>query len=206
LAHPDRAPWPAIAERAAEQSARLEELLQQLLLLARADEQKLTAQQQTVDVTALLNDVVASTPALHVDVDVDAAQGILTVGSRDQLQRLFGNVLDNAMRYATSRVHITATVTEGLVNIEIADDGPGIPDADRERVFDRFVRLDSSRERGAASTGSTGLGLAIAREIANAHHGRITVEDGGTAGGTRVRVSLPLAAATREQSLSAPPP
>jgi signal transduction histidine kinase len=71
-------------------------------------------------------------------------------------------------------VRVTATVTEQRFVIEVADDGPGIPVADRDRIFDRFVRLDSSRDRGS---GTTGLGLAIAREIADAHHGGITIAD-----------------------------
>jgi signal transduction histidine kinase len=75
-----------------------------------------------------------------------------------------------------------------VARIQIDDDGPGIPAADRSRVFDRFVRLDISRERGS---GTTGLGLAIAREIALAHHGEIILlEQPG--GGTRAMVTLPL--------------
>jgi signal transduction histidine kinase len=117
------------------------------------------------------------------------APGVDTVGNPDHLQRLFRNILENAVRYARRRVLITATTAADEIRIEIDDDGPGIPAADRGRVFDRFVRLDSSRER---STGTTGLGLAIAREIALAHHGRIDIADSPFAG-ARVIVSLPLA-------------
>ncbi|HEY3713395.1 MAG TPA: HAMP domain-containing sensor histidine kinase [Jatrophihabitantaceae bacterium] len=189
LAHPDRAPWPTIAERAAEQSTRLEGLIQQLLLLAKADEHQLSAEQQRVDVGALLRDVVANTPAHHLDIDLDVAPGVDTVGNPDHLQRLFRNILDNAVRYARRRVLLTATTTADEIRIEIDDDGPGIPAADRDRVFDRFVRLDDSRER---TTGSTGLGLAIAREIVLAHHGYLTIAD-SPAAGARVIVTLPLA-------------
>jgi signal transduction histidine kinase len=190
LAHPDRAPWPVIAERAAQQSIRLEDLIQQLLLLAKADEQQLSAQQRRVDVGVLLRDVATSTQAHHVDLDIDldAAPGATTVGNPDHLQRLFRNIIDNAVRYAHGRVLITATTSADAVRVEVDDDGPGIPATDRERVFDRFVRLDSSRERGS---GTTGLGLAIAREIALAHRGHIGVAQGAT-GGTRMVVTLPL--------------
>jgi len=99
------------------------------------------------------------------------------------------NIIDNAVRYAHRRVHITATTTVDSVQVEIDDDGPGIPPADRQRVFDRFVRLDSSRER---NTGTTGLGLAIAHEIALTHHGHIAIVDNPT-GGARVVVTLPNA-------------
>jgi signal transduction histidine kinase len=189
LAHPDRAPWPTIAERAAQQSTRLEGLIQQLLLLAKADEQQLSAQQQQVDVGALLRDVVADAPAHHLDIDLDTAPGVETVGNPDHLQRLFRNIFDNAVRYAHRRVLITARSIVDGVRVEIDDDGPGIPPADRDRVFNRFVRLDRSRER---STGTTGLGLAIAHEIAVAHHGHIAIADNPT-GGARVVVTLPTA-------------
>jgi signal transduction histidine kinase len=189
LAHPDKAPWPTIAERAAQQSTRLEGLIQQLLLLAKADERELSAQQQRVDVGALLHDVVNNTPTHHLDIDLDTAPGVDTVGNPDHLQRLFRNIIDNAIRYAHRRVLITASTTVESVQVDIDDDGRGIPPADRQRVFDRFVRLDSSRER---STGTTGLGLAIAHEIALAHRGRIAIADNPD-DGTRVVVTLPSA-------------
>ncbi|MDP9116278.1 MAG: HAMP domain-containing histidine kinase [Actinomycetota bacterium] len=191
LAHPEIAPWPVIAERAAQQAGRLEDLIQQLLLLAKGDEQELAVQQRPVDLGALLSDVVAATPSpgIDIDIDIDAARGTATVGNPEHLQRLFANIVDNALRHAHTRVLIAATTTADEVRIEIDDDGPGIPTADRERVFDRFVRLDHSRER---STGTAGLGLAIAREIAFAHSGHIAI-GGSSAGGTRMIVTLPLA-------------
>jgi signal transduction histidine kinase len=192
LAHPDRAPWPVIAERATQQCVRLEDLIEQLLLLAKADEQQLSAQHQRVDVGALLQDFAANIPAHHLAFDLDTALGVATLGDADHLRRLFRNILDNAVRYAHSRVLITATTTADGVRVEIDDDGPGIPAADRERVFDRFVRLDPSRERGS---GTTGLGLAIAHEIALAHHGHIAIAD-NPAGGTRIIVTLPSASSS----------
>jgi signal transduction histidine kinase len=189
LAHPDMAPWPVIAERAAQQAERLEELIQQLLLLAKADERQLAVHQQLVDLSAVLRHVVANTPAGHLDIAVEAADGMATVGNPEHLQRLFRNIVDNAVRYARSSVLITAETTADGVRVEIDDDGPGIPSADRERVFDRFVRLDNSRER---SSSTAGLGLAIAREIAVAHRGHVVVVAGAT-GGTRMIVTLPLA-------------
>lgn len=190
LAHPDRAPWPAIADRAAQQSGRLEDLIQQLLMLAKADERLLTEHHQPVDLGSLLDGIRADTPACPVDLDL--APDLRTVGNPSHLERLFRNIADNAARYARSRITITATTTADTVRVEVDDDGPGIPGADRERVFDRFVRLDRSRERG---TGTAGLGLAIAREIVVAHHGHITITDNPT-GGARVIITLPLAAPT----------
>ena len=96
-------------------------------------------------------------------------------------------MLDNAVRHAETTVHIRTTTTDEQVVTEIADDGPGIPAEDRERVFDRFVRLDGSRDR---ASGTSGLGLAIAREIVTAHRGSISVAD--TEGpGTTVVIRLP---------------
>jgi signal transduction histidine kinase len=188
LAYPDRAPWPVIAERAVQQSARLEALIAQLLLLARADERQLSARREAVDLAAVLSDTVARLPPHQAEIDLRAGANLPATGDAGHLERLFRNIIDNAVRYAASRVVITATADGQVARVQIDDDGPGIPAADRSRVFDRFVRLDSSRERG---TGTTGLGLAIAREIALAHHGEITLTE-RPGGGTRAVVTLPL--------------
>src|SRR5216683_3280033 len=188
LAYPDRALWPVIAERAAAQSARLEELIEQLVLLAKADERQLSARREPVDLTAVLSDTVAHLPVHRAEIYLDAGANLAATGDADHLERLFRNIIDNALRYTASRVVITAAASGYVARIEIDDDGPGVPAADRSRVFDRFVRLDPSRERG---TGTTGLGLAIAREIALAHHGEISLL-GRPGGGTRVVVTLPL--------------
>ena len=188
LAYPDQAPWPVIAERAAAQSARLEALTEQLLLLAKADERQLSARRETVDLAAVLSGTVARLPAHQAAIDLCTGTSLAVTGDPGHLERLFRNIIDNALRYAASRVVIAAEADGLVARIQIDDDGPGIPAADRSRVFDRFVRLDSSRERG---TGSTGLGLSIAREIVLAHHGEICLLE-GPGGGTRVEVTLPL--------------
>jgi signal transduction histidine kinase len=189
LAHPDRAPWPEIAERAAQQSERLEELVQQLLLLAKADERLLAARQSPVDVDALLRDIRTTTPAPRLEVELRSAPGILTTGDPGHLERVFRNLVDNAVRHADRKVLVSAEVVAGSVRVAVEDDGPGIHADQRERVFDRFVRLDSSRDRGK---GTTGLGLAIAREIVVAHGGRVVIEE-SELGGARVVVTLKTA-------------
>jgi signal transduction histidine kinase len=200
LAHPERAPWPAIAERAVRQSVRLEELIQQLLLLAKSDDRQLTARQQPVDLRALLEEIRGTTVAHHLLLDISAPPDATTVGNPEHLSRMFRNVIDNAIRYARHRVSITAETPPDRVRIEIADDGPGVPADQRERVFDRFVRLDASRER---ASGSAGLGLAIAKEIATAHHGSITITDAPD-GGARVVISLPRAGTAEVTDEAAP--
>ena len=186
LAHPDRAPWPQIAGRAVRQSQRLEDLIAELLVLAKADAHQLAARRQPVDLAALLADLAAATPAPGVSIDLSVAPGTATTGNPEDLSRMFRNLLDNAVRYARHRVLVTAAAgPEGIV-VEIADDGPGIPAEERERVFGRFVRLDASREQ---ASGSAGLGLAIAREIAAAHGATIVLTE-APGGGTRAVVTV----------------
>jgi signal transduction histidine kinase len=97
------------------------------------------------------------------------------------------NLLDNASRYARERVVVLVSRPEpGLVRVEVRDDGPGIPEADRERVFERFARIDEARDRGH---GGAGLGLAIARDIAVRHGGRLYAAD--SADGARFVAELP---------------
>jgi signal transduction histidine kinase len=185
LSHPDRAPWPQIARRAVRQSQRLEQLIAELLVLAKADAHQLAARRQPVDLAALLADL-AATPAPGVSIGLSVAPGTATAGNPEDLSRMFRNLLDNAVRYARRRVLITAAARpEGIV-VEIADDGPGIPEDERERVFGRFVRLDASREQ---ASGSAGLGLAIAREIATAHGATIVLTE-APGGGTRAVVTV----------------
>jgi signal transduction histidine kinase len=112
------------------------------------------------------------------------------LGDPEQLERMVRNIVDNAIRHARHRVELFVDDSApDTVRIEIADDGPGIPAEERERVFDRFVRLDASRERGS---GTSGLGLAIAKEIATAHGGTIAIGD-APSGGALVRITLPRA-------------
>ena len=185
LAHPDRAPWPQIAGRAVRQSQRLEQLIAQLLVLAKADAYQLAARRQPVDLAALLADL-AATPAPGISIELSVPPGTTTAGNPEDLSRMFRNLLDNAVRYARRRVLITAPAGPDGVVVEIADDGPGIPASERERVFGRFVRLDASREQ---ASGSAGLGLAIAREIASAHGATIVLTEAAD-GGTRAVVTM----------------
>jgi signal transduction histidine kinase len=141
-----------------------------------------------VNLAAILSEIVARLPAHEAQIELSAGPGITVTGDSGHLERLFRNLIDNALRFAASRVAVTATASGLLARIQIDDDGPGIPAAERNRVFGRFVRLDVSRERGS---GTAGLGLAIAREITLAHRGEITLTE-RPGGGTRAVVTLPL--------------
>lgn len=177
LAHPDQAPWPELATRVVTEAARLQRLVDDLLLHARADDDTLVARPEPVDLRSLAVAAVDAVPS-RIPVAVEAEEGVRVTGDPDQLTRLLRNLLDNAERHATAHVRVRVT-TDGpdTAVVEVADDGPGIPLADRDRVFDRFVRLQTARERGPGTTAGTGLGLSIARDIVTAHGGTIEVTD-----------------------------
>jgi signal transduction histidine kinase len=104
----------------------------------------------------------------------DDAEAAMVPGSRARLIRMVRNLVDNAERHAITDVHIAVSTTDTECVVTVYDDGPGIPVEDRQRVFDRFVRLDDGRDR---DEGGSGLGLAIVAEIARAHGGSVTVGD-----------------------------
>jgi signal transduction histidine kinase len=172
------------------ETERLERLVDDLLVLARADEFQVRLHRVEVDI----DDLIEAERARLRDrgTMVTAAVGAARViGDRSALARVVRNLVDNAARHAAGRVHL-ACGTDGTVDgaawLEVSDDGPGIPAADRERVFDRFVRLDEARAR---EDGGSGLGLAIVRDLVTAHGGRVSVLDGTVLPGARIRVWLP---------------
>ncbi len=170
-----------------EEAHRLDRIIGDLLLLAGADERGLLPRSDDVDLDELvyaeqlrLRDV----GPLQIDVDVEAVR---IRGDRLQLARMLRNLVDNAVRHGDGRIAIRLRPESGGALLEVADDGPGIPIADREQVFARFVRLDTGRDR---TTGGTGLGLAIVAEVVAAHGGRAEVLD-NPGGGALFRVRLP---------------
>ncbi|MEU5695842.1 HAMP domain-containing sensor histidine kinase [Actinosynnema sp. NPDC020468] len=185
LVHADRADWPTTAGRALADVQRLQDLAADLLLLAgngSADPPPVE-----VDLADLVRTQVAEhtgPPAIRCLADGPAP----VLGHPERLDRLLRNLLDNARRHATSAITATVRVSGGWVLLEVADDGPGIPAADRERVFERFTRLDDARTRDA---GGSGLGLAIARDLAARHGGSLRVAD--TEGGAHLVARLPRA-------------
>ncbi|WP_197519648.1 sensor histidine kinase [Pseudonocardia sp. HH130630-07] len=122
-----------------------------------------------------------------VEVRLRVEPGPVVPGSAPQLRRLTANLVDNAVRHATREVEVRLSGNGEAATLDVLDDGAGVPDADRETVFDRFTRLDEARSRDA---GGSGLGLAIAREIAERHGGSLVVVPG--AGRGHLRAVLPL--------------
>lgn len=168
---------------------RMQSLVDDLLLLARADERGLAVTRDDVDLDDLVSvgaERLCREASLHVSTDAAPTR---VTGDPTQLSRMLRNLLDNAARHAVSTVSVSARACDEHAVITVDDDGPGIAPQDRERVFDRFVRLDAGRSR---SSGRAGLGLAIVREIVAAHHGSVAITE-RPGGGTRVTVHLPLA-------------
>jgi signal transduction histidine kinase len=108
-------------------------------------------------------------------------------GDQTALAQVVRNLVDNAARHAEVTMAVTVRVADDGVELVVEDDGPGIPEAQRQRVFERFVRLDEARARDA---GGSGLGLAIVQQIVTAHHGTVAVSTSGL-GGARFVVRLP---------------
>jgi signal transduction histidine kinase len=125
----------------------------------------------------------------RVAVDLSAVSGAHVVGDAGQLTRAIRNLLDNAERHAVDRVTLSLEESGDMAILVVADDGPGIPEVESDRVFERFTRVDAAR---SAAAGGTGLGLAISREIVERHQGTVSLlpSDGS---GARFEVRIPLA-------------
>ncbi|WP_290049613.1 sensor histidine kinase [Amycolatopsis solani] len=176
LAHPDRLDWRHSCENALLDVTRLQDLVADLVLLGKLDH----AGPDRLEPVAL-SEVGQAVAAGRADVEVSGTPVVR--GHRTRLERLVRNLVDNAERHAASRVVVAVSAVDGWAVLTVTDDGPGIPEADRERVFDRFVRLDDARAR---DDGGSGLGLAIVADIARAHGGTARAE-----AGSRFVVTLP---------------
>ncbi|MEV7520505.1 HAMP domain-containing sensor histidine kinase [Streptomyces sp. NPDC091371] len=166
---------------------RLQQLAADLLLLARIDAAQPVAA-VPLDLTALVGAAVEARVGDRVPVRAPQAPPLVVSGSELWLTRVVTNLLDNAQRFADREVRLVLRAAHGTAVLEVTDDGPGIPPEDRERVFERFTRLDDARSR---DHGGAGLGLAIARDLTAHHGGTLTAED--SPGGARMVVRLPLA-------------
>jgi signal transduction histidine kinase len=167
---------------------RLGRLVDDLLLLARADAEQPALDTCEVELSELLHEVADSYRTAQVPVRVaPALHGPQTVtADPEALRRVLANLADNAVRHARSKVTVAVTRDRDHVIATVTDDGPGIAAEDRERVFGRFTRLDDARARDA---GGSGLGLAIVRELIGKHHGTVHLEDAGP--GVRAVIRLP---------------
>jgi len=120
----------------------------------------------------------------HVRIDIDGDKDAVASVERQDLDEMIGNLVENAAKYGGGSVFITVETNDEFVELLIEDDGRGIPEAERQRIFDRGVRLDSGKP-------GTGLGLAIVRDVAEIYEGSVSLEESEDLGGLLVRLRLP---------------
>lgn len=174
--------------------ARAVRLVEQLLVLARQDPDTAVEAPVPVDLSQLARSVVeahaAEATARGLELALEAPEPAAVLGSAVALRTLADNLVDNALRYTPSGwIRVRARRSGSDAVLEVEDSGPGIPAAERARVFDRFYRGESAAE------GGTGLGLAIVRRIAERHHGRVELLEAAAGTGLLARVSIPLSPA-----------
>jgi len=168
------------------ESERMARLTDRLLTLARADS-GLDLQLAPVRLAPLAEEVVRQAATVHPDLKLTTELSDLAVsGDEDALRQMLWILLDNAGRHARSKIFVAVHGEDGWARLMVADDGPGVPPDQRERIFERFYKADPARRDGGA-----GLGLAIARWIADQHNGRVIAADGPD-GGAGFFVDLPL--------------
>jgi len=164
----------------------LNDLVNELLGMARLDSEQ-ALRRETVDVAGLLESAAASLPPGPQALSVAVGHDLGTIEADPRLLgRALSNLLRNAQKYAAASIRLSAAREGGKLLIMVEDDGPGIPEAERERIFEPFYRLDRSRDR---ATGGFGLGLSIARKAVLLHGGSLSVEESAL-GGAKFVIAL----------------
>jgi signal transduction histidine kinase len=187
LAHPDRVSQLELAEVVHAENLRVQELIDDLLLLAKADE-RAAGPGAPVDLDDLVfAEAARLRGATALRIDTTAVSGGRVLGDAGALSRVLRNLGDNAARHATGTVAFSVQECNGHVIATVEDDGPGIPAAARERVFERFVRLDEARAR---ESGGSGLGLSIVAQLVARHRGTVQVAT-APLGGARFELTFP---------------
>jgi signal transduction histidine kinase len=197
--HPDQTDLGDLLDRALHDVDRLEAIISDLLTLAKT-EPGLHMELQQVDLAELVEAEVSRREGrVAIELVLESPGSGVTVSAvPTQIGRVLTNLLDNAQRHAEETVRIQVSRDGDSAELVVADDGDGIDEAERERIFQRFTRLDAGRRRDPKGTG---LGLAISYDIAQAHAGSLKVEDSVT-GGARFVLRLPLAANSRPTRLA----
>ena len=184
----DQADWAEVAQRTLGETDRLGRLVDDLLALARLDEAQGPPKRVPVDLDDLVLE--ESTRTHRVPVRTAGVSAGRVAGDARQLTQVVRNLVDNAQRHAATQVAVTLRREDDELVLVVDDDGPGIPEAERENVFDRFTRLDEGRGR---ADGGAGLGLAVVRRVVEHHGGTVSVVSSDL-GGARFVVRLPRAA------------
>ena len=182
-------PRGVVVEDLLHETERMQRLVDQLLLLARADDGTVTSRRVVIDLDDVVEAAVPpSAVCPRVEVELHGIEPVQVSGDPDLLEQVARNLLENAARHAEGKVRVTLTAVGGQAVLTVDDDGPDIPPEHRAEVFDRFVRLDTPRDSGS---GGAGVGLAIVADVVRAHGGLVEILD-APLGGARFRVSLPL--------------
>ena len=197
-----------IIERVEQESTRMGGLVEDLLLLARLDQQR-PIERRPVDLLTLAGDAVADAraiaPTRKIELAVEAGSAFLVLGDEGKLRQVIGNLMSNALTHTPDGTPVDVRILTGQkagsppvpgVTLEVADTGPGMTAEQAGHVFERFYRADQARGR---STGGTGLGLAIVSALVAAHGGTVCVDTAPGKGAT-FRLTLPLAPEARDGS------
>ncbi|MEV8632073.1 ATP-binding protein [Streptosporangium sp. NPDC051023] len=185
--HPDQTHLGELIDHALRDVNRLQAIMDDLMLLARLDGVPPTAFKH-IDLAELAEAEIRSRTGDRHEVRLDVRPGVMVDVVPSQICRILHNLLDNAQRHAAHIIVVRVRRTSGGAELSVTDDGPGVPEAERDHIFQRFTRLDTARSR---DHGGTGLGLAIARDIAHAHHGTLLVQN-ESSHGARFILHLPL--------------
>jgi heavy metal sensor kinase len=194
--HRDEREYRQMLEIIERQTMRLSRIVEDMFTLARADAGNYPIRKRPMYLDELVDEVVAAARVLastkNVTIELDAARGAQFEGDEDLIRRLILNLLDNSIRHTPtgSTLRVGLERTSHAYAIAISDQGPGIPVEIQPHIFDRFYRGDAARTRGDHSDGGAGLGLALARWIAAAHQGEVTLAR-SSAAGTTFAISLP---------------
>ena len=181
-------PSPAFREEILRNIAELDQLVDEILLASRLDARE--ADVGTVELIDLIG--LAAEECARVDADLDASADTVEVrGVAKLLRRAIRNLLENARRYSSGDITVAVRRSQGHAEVRVYDRGPGVPDSQRERIFEPFYRLPGASER----SGGVGLGLSLVRSIAARHNGTVYCED-REGGGACFVLRLPLSAAS----------
>jgi signal transduction histidine kinase len=189
LLYPDEADWPQVARDTLAAVDRQHAILTDLAALSRLDSGEPLHLRPT-DLTDLVDTELRRRPSGRVPVITDLRDHVMLECDRTLICRVLNNLLDNADRHAATQITVTLRRADqgDTAELEVADDGDGIPPEQHEKVFERFVRLKASRD---LDPGGTGLGLPISRHIAHVHDGTLTIEPGPSPGACFV-LRLPM--------------
>ena len=166
------------ATRMQSEAKRLTDLVQEIIHLSRVQDSDPLQLPQEVGVEYLIREAMdqcqISADNRNISVTFADSTSAIVLGDRDQLIMAVHNLIENAINYSPegTKVSITSNIEDGVIDISVTDQGIGIPDAEKERIFERFYRVDPARSR---QTGGTGLGLSIVKHVASKHGGEVTL-------------------------------